>query len=136
MLRYIINVDDCKDIKSFAKYIIDYIQKNILYLIEIDAKLDGAWQQYLDIVFPNSKLTLKKIILYYFDNLIFSINDDESQIVITSKDIELEDVKLENLIATIENGALDIRGYKIFQDIYNKIPINNLYKKWLKLTQG
>lgn len=119
------------DLDGFCNYLISILYLESKNTSEFNAKLIGQWNEYLQIVFPDLNLTIASIIESYFKNQIYK-EENQNYIVCVDKNTKIDNISIEKIAQTIEVGALDIKGYNIFQQIYQRVAdkIPQLYKIW------
>lgn len=120
------------DLTDFCEYLIDYFQNISVGQLNLNAKLISNWNRYLQVIFPEIEgINLPYIIGLFLDNQTYNSNQN-SFFLEVNKNIKIEGIPLERLVQTIEAGALDIKRYPIFTNIYKRVadilPI--LYKNW------
>lgn len=118
------------DLDSFCDYVIERLQQEVVN-VDFNQQLINLWDEYLKVVFPDLKVNTLKIIEIYFDNQIFR-QEKENYIITVNPNTKISNIPLEQVAQTIAQGTLDIKGYDIFSDIYNKIAsnIDMIYSTW------
>lgn len=118
------------DLEDFCPYVIKKLQQ-YLDQTELNFQLLALWDKYLKIIFPNLKINTLDIINYYFNNQIIR-KEKDNYIITVNPNIKISGIPLEQITQTISQGTLDIKGYDIFSEIYNKVAseIDTIYSTW------
>lgn len=132
-MRLIIKNPDKINLDDFCEYLIRIMQIYSSDISGLNAKLIAQWNEYLKVVFPEQHLDVKRVLKDFFKNQDYIIQNG-NYIIGVDKNIKIPttDISIERVAQTIEEGNLDIKGYDIFTQVYQKISNNivTLYENW------
>ena len=135
-MRLVINNPENLDLNFFCDYLIDYLRGVHFNISDLDAKLIEQWNEYLKILFPDVQVTVEHLIQLFFDNQIY-YKEKNNYVITVDRAIKIEDVPIERIAQTIQDGALGIPGFDIFEQSYEAIgaQIATLYVEALEANQ-
>ena len=135
-MRLLIENPNELNLDDFCSYLIGYIAHIQLKDLNLNAKLVSKWSQYLHTVFPidfpsNADVSFQNFIEQFLRNQIYTKGNGYYAIEVNNN-IKIEGIRIERVVQTVEAGALDIKGYPLFTNIYKQIAkqLPLLYSNW------
>lgn len=130
-MRLIIKNPNNLDLDEFCDYLIQYLQNIYFNIQNFDAKLVEQWNRYLGILFPDIHITLEYLIEIFFENQIYYKKEND-YIITVDKVVNIQNVPIERIAQTIQDGILGIQGFDIFEQLYQEIAnqVGALYTEW------